>query len=62
MTLRSARRYAKGGAVQKVLSRLPPALREFGQQAQLEMEDILAGRRALPPPSLEGLPVVSVLQ
>ncbi len=42
-TIKSVKRHAKGGAVQKVLARMHPASRAFCQSCQLDLDKIVLG-------------------
>ncbi len=61
-TVQSLRRYAKPGALQKVLHRLPLELRAFGQRAMEQLEDVMHDRTAAERPRFPQLPVVSLVQ
>ena len=61
-TLKSVKRYAKGGALQKMLSRLPREVRHFCQEAEANLEDLLTGRRKPLVPAFDHLPVVNVVR
>ena len=59
----SARRYAKGGAIQKVLARLPLVVRQYGQDMSNHLEDVLCGRQPVELPVLpQNFQVVSIAQ
>ncbi len=61
-TVQSLRRYAKTGALQKVLHRLPLELRTFGRRAREQLEDVMHERTAAERPRFPQLPVVSLVQ
>ena len=60
-SLKSVKRYAKGGAVQRVLARLDARVRGFGQQCQQELEGILNGTKFVALPDLAALQVVNIV-
>ncbi len=61
-TVKSLRRYAKPGALQKVLHRLPNEVRAYGRQAMEQLEDVMHDRMVAEVPRFPWPPVVSLVQ
>ncbi len=61
-TIKSVKRYAKGGAIQKTLGRVPEPVRTYCQEAMINMSAMLAGRLAAPRPTFGGLQVANLVR
>ena len=59
---KSVRRYAKAGAVQKALRRVPRVTQRYGQQVLDRIQEVLSGNLILNPPPASVRSVVSVVR
>lgn len=60
-TLKSVQRYAKSGALQKAVARLPSKVRRFAQWCQENQEGTVMGEIIVERPSFSGLPLTNLI-
>mmetsp|Transcript_40163 Transcript_40163/g.127065 ORF Transcript_40163/g.127065 Transcript_40163/m.127065 type:complete len:99 (+) Transcript_40163:1-297(+) len=60
--LKSVRRYAKGGSVQKAVERLAPGVRLFCQQMERDLPRILKGEIGVVVPDFSALPEANIVR